>query len=191
VLPDLQAKVIVFAHHRIMLDTIEDACKATKKTYMRIDGDTPQKKRASMVEEFKTTGDVAILSIAACGMGLNFTMCSHMIFAELRWNPGELLQAEDRCHRIGQTADSLLIQYLLADGSLDNYVWKKVKSKFGVLDTVLNDQNRDGFQAETTELEVDRDDDFLEVLDACVAYAGHTSIISRCEGPPRKKKRTL
>ena len=164
VLPELQDKVIVFAHHKIMLDAIEEACKAAKKTYIRMDGSTPQKNRAGMVEQFKTKGDVAILSIAACGTGLNFTMCSHIIFAELRWNPGELLQAEDRCHRIGQAADSILIQYLLADGSLDNYVWKKVNAKFGVLDTVLNDHNQDGFQAESTELEVDRDDEFLEAL---------------------------
>ena len=164
ILPGLNDKVIVFAHHRIMLDAIEEACKACKKTYIRMDGSTPQKKRPGLVQTFKESGDVAILSIAACGTGLNFTMCSHIIFAELRWNPGELLQAEDRCHRIGQTADSILIQYLLADGSLDNYVWKKVNAKFGVLDTVLNDQNKDGFFAKETELEVERDDDFLAAL---------------------------
>ena len=45
-----------------------------------------------------------------------------MIFAELWWNPGALLQAEDRVHRIGQQ-NAVNIQYLLARGTLDDKFW--------------------------------------------------------------------
>ena len=43
--------------------------------------------------------DVALLSLTACGTGLNLTRANVALFAELAWSPGLVLQAEDRIHR--------------------------------------------------------------------------------------------
>ena len=63
-----------------------------------------------------------MLSISACGTGLNLTKASIVIFAEISWSVGNILQAEDRVHRIGQHAATVRIIYVLAGWS-DDIVW--------------------------------------------------------------------
>lgn len=68
------------------------------------------------------------------------------MFAELYWNPGVLIQAEDRAHRIGQK-DSVLVQYLLAGGTADDVIWPMIERKLEVLGRVgLSDQDFGGVE---------------------------------------------
>lgn len=60
--------------------------------------------------------------------GLTFTAASHVVFAELYWNPGHIKQAEDRAHRIGQTS-SVNVHYLIAKGTFDTVMWSMLNRK--------------------------------------------------------------
>jgi len=73
-----------------------------------------------------------VLSITAANTGLNLTAATTVIFAELYWNPGALVQAEDRIYRIGQK-NSVTITYLLAENTADDYIWPLVQNKLDVL----------------------------------------------------------
>lgn len=55
-------------------------------------------------------------------IGLTLTAATTVCFAELYWNPGSLVQAEDRAHRIGQR-DSVNVHYLLCKHTLDDRLW--------------------------------------------------------------------
>lgn len=128
-------KFIVFGHHLEALDSIDDfLCMKLKLGYIRIDGKTPQGGRQGMCKRFQEEPDcrVALLSITAAGVGLTLTAATVVLFAELYWNPGSLLQAEDRAHRIGQR-DCVLVKYLLGKGTLDEMMWTSVKRKFNVI----------------------------------------------------------
>ncbi|XP_021822604.1 SWI/SNF-related matrix-associated actin-dependent regulator of chromatin subfamily A-like protein 1 isoform X3 [Prunus avium] len=78
-----------------------------------------------------------LLSIKAGGVGLTLTAASTVIFAELSWTPGDLIQAEDRAHRIGQVS-SVNIYYLLANDTVDDIIWDVVQSKLENLGQMLD-----------------------------------------------------
>ncbi|GAB1603374.1 SWI/SNF-related matrix-associated actin-dependent regulator of chromatin subfamily A-like protein 1 isoform X2 [Argonauta hians] len=131
-------KFLVFAHHCVMMDTIEQHVQEKCKVqYIRIDGKTTSQQRKFYCDQFQKDEDIrlAILSICAANSGLNLTAASLVVFAELFWNPGILVQAEDRVHRIGQL-DSVNIHYLVATGTADDFIWPLIQKKLNVLGKV-------------------------------------------------------
>ncbi|ESN96326.1 hypothetical protein HELRODRAFT_189194 [Helobdella robusta] len=129
-------KFIIFAHHRIMMDAVNDQLLDLKVPFIRIDGQL-------LVQNFQNNPStkVALLSMKAAGVGLNLTAASLVVFCELDWTPGTMDQCEDRAHRIGQKS-AVNIQYLIAIGSLDEWVWSVLARKTKVLSVALNGEKK-------------------------------------------------
>uniref|UniRef100_A0A8D0DET9 SWI/SNF-related matrix-associated actin-dependent regulator of chromatin subfamily A-like protein 1 n=1 Tax=Sander lucioperca TaxID=283035 RepID=A0A8D0DET9_SANLU len=117
-------KFLVFAHHKLVLDHIITELVKKNVSHIRIDGSTPSAERQQLCDKFQysTKTCVAVLSITAANMGLTLHSADLVVFAELFWNPGILVQAEDRVHRIGQTSN-VNIHYLVAKGTADDHLW--------------------------------------------------------------------
>ncbi|KAM4562016.1 SWI/SNF-related matrix-associated actin-dependent regulator of chromatin subfamily A-like protein 1 isoform 1-T1 [Fundulus diaphanus] len=130
-------KFLVFAHHKLVLDHITTELLKKNVSMIRIDGGTPSAERQQLCEKFQYSSKscVAVLSITAANMGLTLHAADLVIFAELFWNPGVLIQAEDRVHRIGQTSN-VNIHYLVAKGTADDHLWPMIQAKMNVLEKV-------------------------------------------------------
>ncbi|XP_051478778.1 DNA annealing helicase and endonuclease ZRANB3 isoform X2 [Apus apus] len=141
-------KFLVFAHHLSMLQACTEAVIEKKVRYIRIDGSVPSAERIHLVNQFQKDPDtrVAILSIQAAGQGLTFTAATHVVFAELYWDPGHIKQAEDRAHRIGQCS-SVNIHFLIAKGTMDTLMWAMLNRKAKVTGSTLNGR-KEKMQAE-------------------------------------------
>ncbi|XP_061861162.1 DNA annealing helicase and endonuclease ZRANB3 isoform X2 [Colius striatus] len=141
-------KFLVFAHHLSMLQACTEAVIENKVRYIRIDGSVPSVERTRLVNQFQKDPDtrVAILSIQAAGQGLTFTAATHVVFAELYWDPGHIKQAEDRAHRIGQCS-SVNIHFLIAKGTMDTLMWAMLNRKSKVTGSTLNGK-KEKMQAE-------------------------------------------
>ncbi|KAM4730927.1 SWI/SNF-related matrix-associated actin-dependent regulator of chromatin subfamily A-like protein 1 [Anableps anableps] len=136
-------KFLVFAHHKLVLDHITTELLKKNVSLIRIDGATPSAERQQLCEKFQYSSKscVAVLSITAANMGLTLHSADLVIFTELFWNPGVLIQAEDRVHRIGQTSN-VNIHYLVAKGTADDHLWPMIQAKMNVLEKVgLSESN--------------------------------------------------
>ncbi|OMO71315.1 SNF2-related protein [Corchorus olitorius] len=116
-------KFLIFAHHQPMIEAIHQFLLKKKVGCIRIDGTTAASSRQALVNDFQEKDSIkaAVLSIKAGGVGLTLTAASTVIFAELAWTPGDLIQAEDRAHRIGQVLTrmkSLNLALLSSDPAL-------------------------------------------------------------------------
>ena len=49
----------------------------------------------------------------AGGLGINLTAADTCIIYDSDWNPQQDLQAQDRCHRIGQTKPVMIYRYVV------------------------------------------------------------------------------
>jgi SWI/SNF-related matrix-associated actin-dependent regulator 1 of chromatin subfamily A len=150
-LDDGLAKVIVFAWHRDVIDTLREGL--APYGVVKVTGDDSSTARQAAVDVFQADPSVRVFlgNIRAAGVGLTLTAADTVIFAELDWVPGNVTQAEDRAHRIGQR-NAVLVQHLVLEGSLDARMANTIVSKQRVADAAL-DNETDGSHALPVEVD--------------------------------------
>jgi len=133
---DSNGKMVVFATHK---KTIDALMKKFGNKAVKVDGSVSMSDRDMAVKAFQNDESIRVFvgNIQAAGVGLTLTASSTVVFLELPWTPGDLSQAEDRCHRIGQK-DAVNVYYLLAENTIENEIAKLLDAKRRVLDSVLD-----------------------------------------------------
>ncbi|KAG7227376.1 hypothetical protein INR49_000381 [Caranx melampygus] len=108
-LPRLKAgghKVLIFSQMVRCLDILEDYLINKRYLYERIDGRVRGNLRQAAIDRFsKPDSDrfVFLLCTRAGGLGINLTAADTCVIFDSDWNPQNDLQAQARCHRIGQS----------------------------------------------------------------------------------------
>ncbi|KAH7143759.1 SNF2 family N-terminal domain-containing protein [Dactylonectria macrodidyma] len=108
-------KVLIFSQFTTQLDILEDYCSELRGWQVcRIDGSVSQESRREQISQFNTDPEykIFLLSTRAGGQGINLASADTVVLFDSDFNPQQDLQAQDRCHRIGQTRP--VIVYRLA-----------------------------------------------------------------------------
>lgn len=93
-----------------------------------------------------TEGPVCLVAnIDATSTGVDFTFASKIVFAELVWEPRDLVQFEARSHRFGQ-ADPVLVQYVIARGTGDELILHAVINKLDNFLGLIESDEGDGLK---------------------------------------------
>ncbi|XP_025163314.1 helicase domino isoform X6 [Harpegnathos saltator] len=123
-------RVLIFTQMTRMLDVLEAFLNFHGHIYLRLDGTTRVDQRQVLMERFN--GDKRIfcfiLSTRSGGVGVNLTGADTVIFYDSDWNPTMDAQAQDRCHRIGQTRD-VHIYRLVSEKTVEENILKKANQK--------------------------------------------------------------
>ncbi|NXJ83732.1 CHD6 protein, partial [Trogon melanurus] len=140
-------KVLIFSQMVRCLDILEDyLIQRRRYTYERIDGRVRGNLRQAAIDRFcKPDSDrfVFLLCTRAGGLGINLTAADTCIIFDSDWNPQNDLQAQARCHRIGQSK-AVKVYRLITRNSYEREMFDKASLKLGLDKAVLQDINRKG-----------------------------------------------
>ena len=138
---DSGEKLVIFATHKFVIDRIMQEYKGKA---VKVDGSVPTNKRQEIVRQFQEHRGTKLFvgNIQAAGVGLTLTASSNVLFLEFPWTPGELDQAIDRVHRIGQQYN-VTGHCLVARNTVDDKIIDLLDKKRQVLSSVLDGQSAD------------------------------------------------
>ena len=145
-------KIIVFAHHRDVIHGLKEGLKDFRP--VSLSGEDSIEARQAAVDAFQNDPSVKVFigGIRAAGVGITLTAASTVIFAELDWTPGAMMQAEDRAHRIGQK-NSVLVLHPLLNKSIDAKLAKTLIRKQEIIEKTLDGAGKDEEEVDIDELE--------------------------------------
>ena len=137
-------KMVIFLHHKetgkameIKLAKLmrEGAWEPPLVLHAGLD----MRQRAEVVEEFKHPKNrIAIMSQLAAGEGLNLQFCSDALMMERQWNPTNEEQCEARFPRPGSVASVVNVWYLIAAGTIDEFLTQLVEEKRTMFKQVMD-----------------------------------------------------
>ena len=131
-------KLVLFACHRKVLEVLRNRCNTKSVT---VDGGVPARKRKLAVAEFQHDKACRLFlgNILAAGTGTDGLQraSSSVAVVERPWRPGDVLQAEDRIHRIGQEKTAFVYN-LVAAGTVEEDLCRVLAKKQRVLAQTLD-----------------------------------------------------
>jgi len=141
-------KVLIFSQMIRVLDIVEDYLVQKRWGYERIDGRVRGNDRQQAIDRFsKKDSDkfVFLLCTRAGGQGINLTVADTVIIYDSDWNPQNDIQAQARCHRIGQKSD-VKVYRLITRGTYEQDMFDRASKKLGLDHAVLQNM---GVETET------------------------------------------
>ena len=141
-LPHLQSeghRVLLFSQFTMLLDLIEEYIDLKGFAYERLDGSVTGDKRQAAIDRFCSKDSKSflfLLGTRAGGVGINLTAADTVIIYDPDWNPQNDLQAQARCHRIGQTK-LVRIYRLVTKDTYEMHLLDAANQKLGLEHAVI------------------------------------------------------
>ena len=128
--------VVVFAHHKDVVQALQDELKTHKPVI--VVGDTTRLKRDMAIADFQAGKTKCIIgNIAAMSEGVDLSAADTIVFVECTWSTSALEQASSRVENITKNGIAPVIYILTIKASLDHNVLTKVLKKLNVVNQII------------------------------------------------------
>ncbi len=134
-------KVLIFSQFTKMLRLLADTFTKKGVSFYQLDGSTPVKQRAAMVENFQQPGNstnIFLISLMAGNAGLTLTAADYVFLFDPWWNNAVQQQAIDRTHRIGQTKNVFAYKMVCKD-TIEEKIIQLQQRKKELSDNLIGD----------------------------------------------------
>lgn len=140
ILSDPAEKVVIFSNWveplRTLYKYISKQYKVCCYTGTMKSDDREKHKQAFMNDPERR---VMLGTIGALGTSHTLTVSRNVIFYDSPWNPADIEQAEDRCHRPG-TKDTVFVYTLITKDTVDEKVHEIISKKEGTANYIVDNQ---------------------------------------------------
>lgn len=128
-------KVVIFAHHRDVVDELSDSFPGSVKV---MGGMTAAKKQAA-VDKFQDDPECRVFvgNVASAGEGISLAAANVAVFAEISGVASEMDQAERRLALL-EKVEQNLIYYVVNEGSLDERLVQVLKERRETFQKAMN-----------------------------------------------------
>ncbi|XP_051525370.1 SWI/SNF-related matrix-associated actin-dependent regulator of chromatin subfamily A containing DEAD/H box 1A-like [Myxocyprinus asiaticus] len=142
-------RVVLFSQFTMMLDIVEILLNNLHHQFVRLDGSTPMAERIGLIDQFNTNPEIFVflLSTRAGGQGINLATANTVILHDIDCNPFNDKQAEDRCHRMGQTRNVQVFK-LISKDSIEDCMLRVGQEKLKLEQDMTTDGGEDGAMTE-------------------------------------------
>ncbi|ELP87418.1 chromodomain helicase hrp1, putative [Entamoeba invadens IP1] len=147
-------KVLIFSQLKKVLNIIEKYLKYKGYLYERLDGSIRALDRQNAIDRFmnpEMNKFVFLLCTRAGGFGINLSEADTVIIYDSDWNPQNDLQAQARCHRIGQKKE-VKVYRLVSKNTYERYMFERASKKLGLDQAVLANVTSSNDSKEKTQL---------------------------------------
>ena len=144
VLDETEGKAIIWCTYRHNILSLKDILKE-KYGELSTDtlfGDTPDKKRMTLIERFQDKESPFRFLVGnpqTGGRGITLTAANTVIYYSNGYDLEIRLQSEDRAHRIGQTNKVLYVD-IVAEKTVDEKIIKALKSKINIAKEIMGEE---------------------------------------------------
>lgn len=140
ILAEPDEKVVIFSNWVEPLRTLHKFVSRRYKTCCytgTMSANDREKHKAAFINDPEQR--VMMGTVGALGTSHTLTVARNVIFYDSPWNPADIEQAEDRCHRAG-TTESVFVYTLITKGTVDEKVHEILSKKEGTANYIVDNE---------------------------------------------------